>query len=85
MEADTNDASGREIEIPVEGLPVAVSRGAAKRVPGLVIHHAERCTEEGVTTYDLEGVADGVEYELEVSASGEVLEVETDHDEEDDD
>ena len=65
-------------EIAVSQVPTAVMDAAKRAVEGLQIKEAEVEQEGGQTVYELEGKADGVEYEIEVSAAGELLEVKKD-------
>ena len=65
-------------EIALSEVPEVVKAAALAAVPGIVLEEAEREVEDGVTVYCLEGAADGVEYEIEVSAEGKVLETEVD-------
>jgi len=81
---DRDDDEGEE-EIPLDEVPDHVKLAAEEAVPGIVLEEAERETEDGVVIYDLDGEADGVEYEVEVNEDGEILDVEQDDDEEDDD
>jgi uncharacterized membrane protein YkoI len=76
-----------EREIPLSEVPAAARAAAEGAVPGIRLTEAEVEEEGGRLVYELEGVADGKEYEIEVTAEGEVLEVEEagDDDDEDDD
>jgi len=65
-------------EIPLSEVPDAVMQAAMAAVEGIKIKEAEVEEEDGQTVYELEGKANGVEYEIEVSADGKVLEVEED-------
>jgi len=71
-----------EKEIPLSEVPKKAIVAAQKSVEGIKLVAAEVEEEDGVLIYDLEGVADGKEYEIEVTAEGEVLEVEQEEDEE---
>ncbi len=80
---DAEDDDGddeHEEEIPLSDVPDLVMNAAELAVPGIVIEEAERETENGATIYCLEGEADGLEYEIEVSADGAVLETEIEDD-----
>lgn len=78
---DSDDGeSDDEEDIPLTDVPEAVMSAAAAAVPGIVFEEAERERENGQTIYCLEGEADGVEYEVEVTVDGEVVEIETDDD-----
>ncbi|MFC1651375.1 PepSY domain-containing protein [Candidatus Latescibacterota bacterium] len=74
-----------EKEIPLSEVPKKAITGAQKSVDGIKFVRAEAEEEDGVLIYDLEGVADGKEYEIEVTAEGKVLEVEQEEDDDDDD
>ncbi len=67
-----------EVEIPLSEVPPAVMAAAQQAVPGIVIEDAELEEEDGQTVYELSGTADGREYEIEISGTGEILEVEED-------
>ncbi len=67
-----------EQEIPLSEVPPAVLAAAQQAVPGIVIEEAELEKEDGQTVYELSGSADGREYEIEISGTGEILEVEED-------
>ncbi len=66
--------------ISAEEIPEHVRDAALEAAPGLVITEAEK--EDGV--YCVHGTVDGVFTEVEVTAAGEVLEVETGEDDDDD-
>jgi hypothetical protein len=74
-----------EAEVALDQVPEAVMKAARAAVPGIVIEEAEREVENGVLVYELEGTANGKEYEIEVSADGKVLEIEEDDEDDDDD
>ena len=65
-------------EIPLSEVPDIVMQAAMGAVEGIKFKEAEVEEEDGQTVYELEGKANGVEYEVEVSADGKVLEVEED-------
>jgi hypothetical protein len=73
-----------EREIPLSDVPAAARAAAEGAVPGIRLTEAEVEEEQGHLVYELEGVLDGKEYEIEVTAEGEVLEVEELDDEDDD-
>lgn len=79
---DGEDGDDEEQPIALDQVPAHVLQAALKAVPGLIVEQAEMEVEEGVTVYDLEGTAAGEPVEVEVSAEGEVLEIE--HGEEED-
>jgi uncharacterized membrane protein YkoI len=70
--------SAQEREIPLAEVPDVAIVAAEAAVAGLQISSAEAETEGGQLPYVIEGTAEGVEYEVEVTAQGEVVEVETD-------
>lgn len=72
-------------EISLSEVPQAAKDAALAAVPGLVLSEAEKESEDGVTTYCLEGEANGAEYEIEVTADGRVIEVESEDDDDDED
>jgi uncharacterized membrane protein YkoI len=77
-EDDDGDDGDDEVSVALNDVPSAVKAAAVQAVPGLVLTKAEKETEHGQLVYSLSGTADGVEYEVEVSASGTVNEVERD-------
>lgn len=81
-EDEGDDDDETEEEIPLSEVPQSVKDAAIAAVPGLVLEEAE--VEDGVTVYDLEGEVAGEEVTVEVTAAGEVLEVEWDDDEDED-
>jgi hypothetical protein len=76
-----------EREIPLADVPAAARAAAEQAVPGIRLTEAEVEEEDDRRVFVLEGVLDGKEYEIEVTADGTVLEVEpsgdADHDDED--
>ena len=81
---DAEDEDEVEVEIPLDQVPNSIKQAALDAVPGLVIEEAIQETENGVMVYELEGTANGQEYEVEISTAGEVLEIEQEDDEEED-
>ncbi len=67
-----------EIEIPMNEVPELVLAAALDAMPGIKLSEAEYEMENGQQVYELEGELNGVEYEIEVSSTGEVLEIEED-------
>jgi hypothetical protein len=67
-----------EIEIPMQEVPELVLTAALDAMPGIKLSEAEYEMENGQQVYELEGELDGVEYEIEISSAGEVLEIEED-------
>ena len=74
-----------EKEIPLSEVPSQAVEAAKGTVEGITLTEAEVEEENGQTVYDLEGIANGIEYKIEVTADGEVLEVEKEGEEEQDD
>jgi uncharacterized membrane protein YkoI len=65
------------VEIQLGEVPAAAMQGAEKASPGAKFTSAEKKTKDGITTYELEGMAsDGMELEVHVTAEGKVLELE---------
>ena len=73
-----------EKEIPLSQVPAASMEAAENAVENITITEAEVEEEDGQMVYDLEGIANGVEYEIEVTADGKVLEVEQEDEDNDD-
>ncbi|MCZ6673527.1 MAG: hypothetical protein O7C75_11390 [Verrucomicrobia bacterium] len=67
--------SAEEKDIPLTEVPEAVLKTAKAEVPGIKLLEAEVEEENGVTVYELEGVKEGFEYELEISKDGKLLEL----------
>ena len=67
-----------DIEIPMNEVPELVLAAALNAMPGIKLSEAEYEMENGQQVYELEGELNGVEYEIEVSSAGEVLEIEED-------
>lgn len=72
----------KETEIPLSEVPEVVMNAAQQALPGIVLTGAEIEESEGELNYELEGEVDGVEYEIELSPSGEVLEIESENEDE---
>jgi uncharacterized membrane protein YkoI len=68
----------KETEIPLTDVPGVVMTAAQSAVPGIEIDAAELEEEDGQRVYELSGEAGGKEYEIEISETGEVLEIEED-------
>jgi uncharacterized membrane protein YkoI len=74
-----------EKEIPLSQVPAEALQAAQQAVAGITLTEAEVEEEDGCTVYELEGTANAIEYEIEVTADGKVLEVEQeDQDDEED-
>jgi len=82
---DCDDAAGeddgdddQEVAVALADVPRLVLDAARAAVPGVVLTNAEMEQEDGQTVYSLSGTLDGEEVEIEVSATGKVLEIERD-------
>lgn len=64
-------------DIDVSEVPAAAIDAARGAVDGLEIRSAEAKEKDGRTIFELDGQANGVKYEVKVTAAGEVLKVET--------
>ena len=73
-----------EKEIPLAEVPQPAIAAAEGAVEGITLTEAETEEEDGQTVYILEGDAAGKTYEIEVTADGEVLEVEEETEDDDD-
>jgi hypothetical protein len=76
---------GEEVDVPLSEVPAEVMEAANESVPGGEVTGAEKEVEDGVLLYEIEKIVDGVEYEIEVTADGAVMEIETEEDDDDDD
>jgi len=74
-----------EKEIALSEVPEPVLAAAKAAVPGITLCEAEVEVEDGKTTYEVEGTANGKEYEIEVTPEGKVIKTEEDKDDEDED
>jgi hypothetical protein len=84
---EDDDEEESEELVALAQVPQAVKKAAQDAVPGIVLKEAERETGKSGVVYCVHGTAAGEFVEVEVSASGEVLEIERgdDDDEGDDD
>lgn len=82
---DDEDGDEEEHEIALADVPANVMDAATAAVSGIVFEEANWENENGTVVYTLEGEADGTDYEVEVNAAGEVLEVESAQDDGEDD
>ena len=73
-----------EKEIPLSQVPEAAVEAGQQAVENITLTEAELEEEDGQTVYILEGTADGIEYEIEVTADGKILEVEQEDEDGDD-
>jgi len=67
-----------ETPIALKDVPAAVINAANNAVPGIALTAAGTETERGQTVYELEGTVGDATWEIEVTPTGEVLEVEED-------
>lgn len=65
-----------EKDVPLSDVPEHILSAAKSAVEGFVIEWAELETESGIENWELEGRSKGKHYEIEISKSGEILEVE---------
>ena len=73
-----------EKDIPLSQVPEAALEAGRQAVENITLTEAELEEEDGQMVYVLEGTADGIEYEIEVTADGKVLEVEQEDEDGDD-
>ena len=83
MGSSDDDWGETDQEIPLVEVPVAVKDAALAAVPGMKLTGAETEMENGVRVFDLLGMADGKQYEVEVTDDAKVLEIELEDDDED--
>ncbi len=74
-----------EKSIPLSEVPAPALEAARAAVEGIVLTEAEVEEEDGQLVYEIEGHVNGKEYEIEVTAEGEVLEIEQEDADEDED
>ena len=82
--ATLDDLFENEKEVPLSEVPAAAVTAAKGAVAGIELTEADVEKEDGRMVYDIEGTANGKEYTIEVTAEGEVLEVEEETEEDDD-
>ena len=73
-----------EEEIALSKVPASAMMAAEAAIDGIVIEEAVVEVEDGRTLYVLEGMADGKEYEIEVTSAGKVIEIEEEDEDEED-
>jgi hypothetical protein len=79
-------AGKKDERIPLEEVPEKALAAAKAAVEGIVLTEAEiEKVKKDLVVYELEGVAAGVKYEIEVTSEGKVIEVEEDDDEDEED
>lgn len=64
-------------EIPLSEIPPAVSAAAKAQIPGLRIENADVQQRGEARLYEIDGTANGRDYELTLTADGRVLHVES--------
>ena len=79
---DDEDEAEHELEIPLSAVPKKVKTAAMKAVKGIKLSEAEV---EAVLVYEVEGKVGKKEVELEITADGRVLEMESEKDDDDKD
>lgn len=62
--------------VPVDSVPANVRDAAVAKVPGFVVAMAEEIKKGSAIQYELKGKANGKRFEVKLSESGEVLEIE---------
>lgn len=77
-------AEEQETDIPLADMPQAIMNAAMVAVPGIVVSEAEIKSTEAGDVYELDGEAEGKEYEIQIARDGTVLSVEMDDDEHED-
>lgn len=77
---DGDEADEQERAVALADVPRAVLDAANAAVPGATWTSAIVEVEDGAEVYELTGTVDGGEVEVEVSATGKVLEIEHDDD-----
>lgn len=82
--SDSKASAEDEEKIPLEQVPQVVKDAAQKAVPGIVIAEVEKEVENGAVVFEVEGTAGGKEYELKISAAGQVLKTEVEDDDDED-
>ena len=83
---DEGGEDGDDEQIPLDQVPALVLNAALAAVPGFALEKAELEVEDGIRVYCLQGLVGGEEVEVDVTADGQVLEVESgDEGEEDED
>jgi len=83
--ASLESKTENEKEIPLSQVPKAAVEAAQKAVENIALTEAGVEEEAGQKVYVLEGTANGMEYDIEVTADGTIIEVEHEDESEDDD
>ena len=73
----TADDNESEEAVAFDQLPAAVQKAVQKAYPGATIEKCVKETEDGKVEYEVELTSGNLEAELELSASGRILETET--------
>lgn len=76
-DAGEDDEDEHELEIPISAVPERVKAAARDAVEGIVLEEAEV---ESVLVYEVEGEANGSEYEIEITAEGQIIGTEEEDD-----
>ena len=69
-----------EVALTLADVPPVVRSAAEGAVPGIELTEAELELEDGREVYELTGLKDGVEYEIDVTPEGVVVEIEEEDD-----
>lgn len=64
-----------EMQVPLSEVPTPVLIAAKGAVENIILTKAKIKEEDGQTVYELEGISDGRNYEIDVNAAGRVLEI----------
>lgn len=80
---DDTDGEDTEESVPLDSVPAGVLAAAKSAKPGISLTGAEKETEGGAVVYCLTGTVGGKTFEVEVTAAGEVVEVEEEDGEDD--
>ena len=67
-----------ETTVPISEVPAPVLEAAREAVKDIELTEAEMEEEDGQLVYEIDGRANGKDYSIEVTADGNVLEVEED-------
>jgi uncharacterized membrane protein YkoI len=78
--ASNDSDDDMEVALTLADVPEVVTAAAEAAVPGIELTEAELELEDGREVYELNGMKDGVEYEIDVTPEGVVVEVEQDDD-----
>ena len=70
--------AGEETEIPLSQVPAHILRAAESALPGVELVEAETMNVDSGLIYELEGMKDNQEYEIQISEKGQLIEVKLD-------